>query len=154
MTHQALLSKVPVPAENIFRIKAEGKDAAAVAEDYEQTLRDFFRLEKDQFPRFDLILLGLGSDGHTASLFPGTVALEENKRLVVANHVEAMNTDRLTFTLPVLNNAACDMFLVSGIEKAERVHEILDEGKDLPARLVRPTNGTLLWMLDRAAAGK
>ncbi len=154
MTREALLSKIRVPAGNIFRIKAEGQDAAAVAQDYEQTLRTFFHLENDQLPRFDLILLGLGPDGHTASLFPGTDALSENKRLVTANWVETMKTNRITLTFPVLNNAACDMFLVSGKEKAQRVREILDEGKDFPAGMVRPVDGTLLWMMDRAAAGK
>jgi 6-phosphogluconolactonase len=154
MTYQSMLSKLPVPQDNIFRIKAEGEDAGAVAADYEQTLRTFFRLEKGCFPRFDLILLGLGPDGHTASLFPGTAALKESQRLVVANRVDAMDADRLTFTFPVLNHAACDMFLISGAEKAERVHEILDEGQNFPAAQVRPADGALLWMLDRAAAGK
>lgn len=154
MTREALLSKVPVPPQNIFRIKAEGKDPEAVAQDYERTLRTFFHLEKDQLPRFDLVLLGLGPDGHTASLFPGANALKENERLVLAYWVESMKTNRITLTFPVLNNAACDMFLVSGKEKAQRVREILDEGKDFPAGMVRPADGTLLWMMDRAAAGE
>src|SRR5579863_4016714 len=102
MANEAMLSKAP--AANVFRVPAELKDADAAASTYEQTLRTFFRLGSGDFPRFDLILLGLGPDGHTASLFPGTSALAENKKLVVANWVEKFKTYRLTFTFPVLNN--------------------------------------------------
>ena len=112
--YEALLSRVPVRQENIFRIHGEEKDAEAAAHQYEQTLKDFFHLSPGKFPRFDLILLGMGPDGHTVSLFPGTSALNENNRLVVANWVEKFQTHRITFTFPVLNTAACVMFVVSG----------------------------------------
>jgi 6-phosphogluconolactonase len=153
MAHEAMLSKAP--AANVFRIPAEMKDAGAAASAYEQTLRNFFRLGPAEFPRFDLILLGLGPDGHTASLFPGSEALKENKRLVVANWVEKFKTHRITFTYPVLNNAACVMFLASGVDKAGILREVLENPQaDLPSQKVRPANGRLVWMVDRAAAAE
>jgi 6-phosphogluconolactonase len=154
MVKTALLSTVPVPTDNIFRVRAEEIDAEIVAQEYEQVLRDFFQLNDGEFPRFDLVLLGLGPDGHTASLFPESSALHEMTRIVVANWVEKMKTHRITFTYPVLNAAACDMFLVSGLEKKEKVRRILEEHEDFPAAQVAPKNGELLWFLDRAAAGK
>ncbi|HEV2730412.1 MAG TPA: 6-phosphogluconolactonase [Terriglobales bacterium] len=154
MANEALLSKIPVPPENILRIHGE-KDAEVAARDYEETIKSFFQLRSGEFPRFDLILLGLGPDGHTASLFPGTAALGETKRLVVANWVERLKTHRITFTYPVLNHAACVMFLVSGGDKAEMVRTVLeDRNANLPSQKVQPVNGKLLWLLDRAAAGK
>ena len=126
MAYEALLSKVPVPAENVFRVPAENPDASQAAADYEQTLRKFFELSPGTFPRLDLILLGMGPDGHTASLFPGTSGLREKSRLVVANWVEKFKAYRITFTLPVLNNAAVVTFLVGGADKAETVREVLE----------------------------
>jgi len=153
MANAALLSKVPVRSENIFRVHSEEKDAAAAALQYEQSLRDFFHLPPGEFPRFDLILLGVGPDGHTASLFPGTSALNENQRLVVANWVPKFNTHRVTFTLPVLNAAACVMFLTSGADKAAILHEVLENSSaDLPSQKVRPENGKLIWLVDEPAA--
>jgi 6-phosphogluconolactonase len=144
-----------VPPENIFRIHAEEKDAAAAAQQYEQVIKDFFHLSPGQFPRFDLIYLGTGPDGHTASLFPGTAALNETQRLVVANWVPKFNTDRLTFTYPVLNAAACVTFLASGPDKAPILHDILENSAaGLPSQRVRPTNGKLIWLVDEAAASK
>lgn len=157
MTDQAMLSKVPVPAGNVFRVPAENPDAAAAAESYEQTLRKFFHVNTGEFPRFDMILLGLGPDGHTASLFPGTAGLQEKSRLVIANWVEKLKTHRLTFTLPVLNAARCVAFLVSGTDKAPALHAVLEDnvpGEQYPSKLVRPKDGTLLWLLDRAAASE
>jgi len=154
MTSEALLSKVPARRENIFRIHAEEKDAAAAALQYEQSLKDFFHVSPGQFPRFDLVLLGIGTDGHTASLFPGTAALNETQRLVVANWVPKFNTHRITFTFRVLNAAACVIFLASGPDKAAILHEILENpDADLPSQRVRPTNGALIWLVDQAAAG-
>jgi len=110
-----------------------------------------------EFPRFDLILLGMGPDGHTASLFPGTAALQEKSRLVVANVVEKLKTSRLTLTLPVLNAARSVAFLVSGIDKAPALHAVLESdspGEQYPSKLIRPTDGKLLWLIDRAAASQ
>ena len=155
MADETMLSKIPVPTANVFRMKTENPDAAAVAEDYEQTLRKFFQQEPGQVPTFDLILLGMGPDGHTASLFPGTAALQEKSRLVLANWVEKMKTYRITLTLPVLNAARCVIFLVSGTDKAAALHAVLEEdvpGEQYPAKLVRPRQGKLIWLVDRAAA--
>jgi 6-phosphogluconolactonase len=157
MAEESMLSKIPVAAGNVFRIAAENPDAAAAAEAYEQTLRKFFALAPGQFPRFDLILLGMGPDGHTASLFPGTAALEEKSRLVVANWVEKMKASRLSFTLPVLNAAACVAFLVNGTDKAPALRAVLESdapGEQYPAKLVRPSSGKLIWLIDRAAASE
>jgi 6-phosphogluconolactonase len=153
MTHEALLSKVPLRQENIFRVHAEQKDAEVAARQYEHALKDFFHLSPGEFPRFDLILLGLGPDGHTASLFPGTSALKESQRLVVANWVEKFQTHRITFTFPVLNGAACVIFLASGPDKAPILHEVLENhSANLPSQEVRPTNGRLVWLVDAPAA--
>jgi len=155
MAEETMLSKIPVAAGNVFRVPAENPDAAAAAEAYEQTLRKFFQLEPGQLPRFDLILLGMGPDGHTASLFPGTAALREKSRLIVANWVDKLNTSRLTFTLPVLNAARCVAFLVSGTDKADALKAVLEgdaPGEQYPSKLVRPTDGKLIWLVDRAAA--
>jgi len=155
MVNEALLSKVPVPAGNVYRVPAENPDAAAVAAAYEENLRRFFQLRPDEFPRFDLILLGLGTDGHTASLFPDSAGLKEQSRLVLANWVEKFKTHRITFTFPVLNHAANVMFLACGSDKADMVRQIL-EGENtppFPAQQVQP-DGKLLWMLDEAASAK
>jgi 6-phosphogluconolactonase len=139
MANETLLSKVPVPPGNIF------------------ALRKFFALPPGEFPHFDLILLGMGPDGHTASLFPGTAALQEKSRLVVANWVEKLNTSRITFTLPVLNAARRVAFLVSGADKAGVLHEVLEgdaPGEKYPSKLVRPDKGKLIWFVDRAAASQ
>ena len=157
MANEAMLSKVPVPAGNVFRIPAENPDAAAAAASYEQTLRKFFALEAGQVPRFDLILLGMGPDGHTASLFPATAALRETSRLVVANWVEKLKTSRITLTLPVLNAAHCVAFLVSGTDKAAALHVVLETdapGEQYPSKLVQPSDGKLIWFVDRAAASE
>jgi 6-phosphogluconolactonase len=157
MANESLLSKAPIPPANVFRVLAENPDAAAAAEAYDKTLRKFFEVADGEVPRFDLILLGMGPDGHTASLFPETAALQEKSRLVVANWVEKFHTHRITFTLPVLNAARCDAFLVSGIDKAGVLREILEgdaPGEKYPSKLVRPTDGKLIWFVDRAAASE
>lgn len=157
MADESLLSKVSVPPGNVFRIAAENPDAAAAASAYEKTLQKFFALQPGQFPVFDLILLGMGPDGHTASLFPGTAGLQEKSRLVIANWVEKFKTSRITLTLPVLNAARCVTFLVSGTDKAPALHAVLDSdapGEQYPSKLVRPTDGKLIWLVDRAAASE
>lgn len=151
MAYEALLSRVPVPPANIHRIETERGPAEAAAA-YEATLREFFALTLGASPRFDLILLGIGEEGHTASLFPGSAALEEHERLVVAVYVEKLKTDRVTFTLPVLNSAAEVAFLVSGKSKAAAVKQTLRGGADLPAARVAPLDGRLWWFLDKEAA--
>ena len=157
MARESLLSKVPVPPENVFRVPAENPDAGQAAEAYEQTLRKFFGPPPGQFPRFDMVLLGMGPDGHTASLFPGIPALREKTRWVVSDWIEKFKTHRITLTLPVLNNAAVVMFLVSGRDKANMLKEVLQgkqPGEVFPSKLIKPSNGELIWMVDRAAAAQ
>ena len=154
MVNEALLTRISIPTENVLRVKAENPDAAAAALEYENDLRRFFALRPGEFPRFDLILLGMGPDGHTASLFPGSEGLGEQSRLVIANWVEKFNTYRITFTFPVLNHAAEVMFLASGPDKAAMVQQVL-EGRNTPpypSQEVQPIDGTLLWILDEPAA--
>jgi 6-phosphogluconolactonase len=154
MANETLLSKLPIPAEHIFPVPTEMPDAGEAARGYEQTLQNFFR-PTAPFPRFDLILLGMGPDGHTASLFPGTTALNEKKHWVVANWVEKFSTFRITFTYPVLNNAANVMILVSGADKAAMVGRALQyPAANLPCQGVKPVDGELIWFLDQAAAAK
>ena len=155
MAEEAMLSKIPVAAGNVFRIPAENPDASAAADAYEQTLRKFFQLGPGEVPIFDLILLGMGPDGHTASLFPGSAGLQEKTRLVIANWVDKLKTSRLTLTLPVLNAARCVAFLVSGTDKAAVLKTVLEEdapAEQYPSKLIRPNNGKLIWLVDRAAA--
>src|SRR5947208_16253562 len=114
MANETLLSKLAIPQDHIFRMPAELSDAGEAARQYEQTLRDFFRPTPGSFPKFDFVLLGMGTDGHTASLFPGTTALEEKQHFVVANWVEKMKTLRITFSYAVLKNGASGMFLLGG----------------------------------------
>jgi 6-phosphogluconolactonase len=153
MVNEALLEKISIPAGNVFRVQAENPDASAAAAEYETRMRDFFNIKPGQFPVFDLILLGLGSDGHTASLFPGSAGLNDQTHLVIANWVEKFRTNRISFTYPVLNHAHEVMFLVSGAGKSAIVHEILEGNRQppYPAQLVQP-EGQLYWMLDAAAA--
>jgi 6-phosphogluconolactonase len=154
MASEALLAHVPVPAANVHRIHAELEPARA-AEDYEADLRRFFALSLHGLPRFDLILLGLGADGHTASLFAGSPALRETRRLVTAHPASQSRAARLTLTLPVLNAAAEVLFVVSGADKAPVVRAVLHgpaRRPALPAQRVRPDKGRLLWLLDEAAA--
>ena len=149
MAHEALLSRVPVSTNNVHRIRGENPNAADAASEYEQTL---IQVTNQPLPSLDLILLGLGTDGHTASIFPGSEVLHETKRLVAAPWVEKFKTHRITMTLPLINNAAAILFVVSGAEKAEIVKEILEGEEKYPAQAVKPTQGELIWMLDKDAA--
>ena len=157
MAREAMLDAVPVPPGNIHRVRAEEPDAQRAAAEYEATLRSFFDLSPADlspgaWPRFDLILLGLGKDGHTASLFPGGAAVHERERLVVAPWVEAQRTWRITLTPPVLNHARRALFLVSGEEKAEALHAVI-EGERQPDRYpAQVVEENCSWMVDRAAA--
>jgi len=155
MARETLFAKVPVPTANIWRIPAEDPDADHAAARYEAMLREFFGLAAGELPSFDFVLLGMGPDGHTASLFPHTKALQEKQRLVVANWVEKFSTYRITFTAPVLNAARVVEFLVAGPDKAPALHEVLEgseSGELYPSKLIHPTNGSLVWMIDQAAA--
>ena len=155
MAREAMLAKVPVPETNIHRIPSENPDANAAALAYEQTLRQVFATATGEFPRFDLVLLGMGTDGHTASLFPGTKALAETQRLVVANWVEKLNTWRITLTASSINHAAQVLFLVNGPDKAAPLHAVLQGARQpelYPSQLIQPVNGRCQWWLDHTAA--
>ena len=154
MVRESLLTKIKIPPENVHRMAGE-KEPKTAAVEYEEQMMKFFRLSEGTLPRFDLILLGLGEDGHTASLFPGSDALNETKQLVAANFVEKFNAHRLTLTLPVLNHGADVVFLVAGQSKAAVVKEILGKKTDspvLPAARVMPLDGHLTWLITRDAA--
>jgi 6-phosphogluconolactonase len=153
MANEALLSKVSIPPGNVHRIAAE-LDAEAAAADYDTQLHSFFQTPSGEWPRFDLIMLGLGPEGHTASLFPGSAALNENSRWVVANWVEKVNAYRITFTFPLINHAAETLFLAAGEEKAEVLKGVLQPkpADDYPAERIKPVNGRLLWIVDKSAA--
>jgi 6-phosphogluconolactonase len=155
MANETLLARVPIPTRNVHRIEGLG-DAAANASDYESELRGLFG-DDDEWPRLDLVLLGMGDDGHTASLFPGTAALDETRLWVAANWVEKLGAWRVTLTAPAINAARHVLFLAGGAGKAERLREVLRGERDparLPSQLIRPHDGTLEWFVDRAAASK
>jgi 6-phosphogluconolactonase len=156
MATQTMLSKVPIKPEQVFRIKGEYKDTEKAAQEYEQVLRTSFKIAEGQFPRFDLVFLGIGNEGHTASLFPGTKALHETKRLVVRNWVGKLYTNRITLTAPAINNAARVIFMITGADKALALKGILEgpyEPEQLPAQLIQPPNGKLVWLVDTVAGG-
>jgi 6-phosphogluconolactonase len=153
MARETLLSQVPVPTSQVLRIRGEAPDPETAAVEYAKTLAEAFGTRRGELPRFDLVLLGLGVDGHTASLFPGSPVLGEVFRQVAAVHVGAATIpQRLTLTLPVLNAAARVLFLVTGAEKAKIVKAVLVERALLPAAMVSPEGGELVWLVDRAAA--
>jgi 6-phosphogluconolactonase len=154
MAVEAMLSNVPVPPANVHRMRGEVPDAELAASEYAEKIREC--VDGEPLPRFDLVHLGIGTDGHTASLFPGSAALHEQRRLCVGNWVAKLNAHRITLTLPVLNAAHTVAFIASGVEKASIIQRVLRDGAEttpLPAQLVRPADGELWWMLDRAAAG-
>ncbi len=154
MAYEALIKKIDIPKTNIHRMPAEAKDPRQGAMAYEQTLAKHFKTSNTP-PSLDLILLGLGNDGHTASLFPETPALKETKQWVVANPIPQLKTTRLTLTLPVINQGKHLIFLVSGRDKAKTIKEIFqktDKPERLPAQMVHPTSGELTWMLDEDAS--
>ena len=157
MARETLISKVSIPDERVHRIRCELEPDPA-ASDYELQLTQVFGDgSPDQPPQFDLILLGIGSDGHTASLFPGTSALSVRDRLVVANPVPQQQTTRITLTVPVLQAAHNVLFLVAGEDKASAVHEAIEGGWNptkTPSQFLREASGTVIWMLDTAAASQ
>ena len=158
MARETFLSKVPIPGDNVYRMRGEI--------DPNEAAREYGQMLKEKFPSpssgqvgdggLDLVLLGMGDDGHTASLFPGTTALNEMKHRCVANHVEKLNTWRITLTAPFINRSHNVMILVSGESKTKRLAEVLEGPRDpdrLPIQLIQPTEGNLIWLLDSAAAG-
>jgi 6-phosphogluconolactonase len=154
MTREAMLDHVPLASEQIHRIQGELEPEAAAAH-YESELRNSFRLEGAELPRFDIIQLGMGSNGHTASLFPQTKALLEFNRLAVANHVDAKEAWRVTLTSPVINRASHVFFLIADGDKAGVLKEVFTGPRDperLPSQLIKPAGGILTLLLDRAAA--
>ncbi len=152
-----LLSKVDVDTTYVFPIPTEGISPDDSATQYEGTLRRQFRAGEGEVPHFDLIFLGMGDDGHTASIFPHTAPINETKRLVVAHYVDKLATDRVTLTPPVLWKAAEVIFLVSGDAKAPALKEVLEgeyNPEEYPSQLLRKAKGTVTWLLDRAAAAQ
>ena len=152
---ETLLTRVDIPLENIHPIRTRGLKPEKAAENYEEELRAFFHTKPNEAPHFDLILLGLGQDGHTASLFPGSPALHEKSRLTTAVTHPGTGQTRISMTLAVINSADHIFFLVSGREKAEVLYRTLnDQGKnpDLPAQRVKPQRGMLSWFADNGAS--
>jgi len=152
MAYEALLSRVPIPRENIFRIPAEDEDHKRAAANYSENLRTFFAAER---PGLDLIFLGMGPDGHTASLFPGTTALCANDRIAVANYVDKLQSWRITLTADTINRARNIIFLVAGADKAPALKEVIEGPRNpeqFPSQLIEASHGALLWMVDEAAA--
>jgi 6-phosphogluconolactonase len=153
MAEETLLSQVPIPAANVHRMRGELPPEEAAA-DYERQLKAFFG---DEPPRLDLILLGMGDNGHTASLFPGLSAVHEEQRWVVAEHVSEVDMWRLTVTPVILNLGRQVLFLVAGAAKASMLQQVLEgpyAPDERPAQIVRPTPGEVTWLVDAAAAEK
>jgi 6-phosphogluconolactonase len=156
MTNKALLSKVPLAPERIHRMEGE-LDPAVAAARYESTIRNSFRLEGAETPTFDLVLLGMGDDGHTASLFPQTEAINDLTDIVTANHVPQKDTWRITLTWPVINQGREVAFLIEGAAKAQVLHDVLlgpYQPETYPSQIIRPASGRLTFLLDSAAASK
>lgn len=154
MVYEKLISKLPIPTENIHRIVGE-VDPRDSARAYEEDLRHYF--EGKRWPRFDLVLLGMGDDGHTASLFPGTEALKDETAWVTSNWIEKLKMPRITLTAPALNHAAHILFLVTGRDKSARLREVLEgpfDPRRLPAQLIQANEGIVEWLLDQEAANK
>jgi 6-phosphogluconolactonase len=157
MVRESLLDHVPVSEGNVYRIHTEWEDADRAAADYEKTLRNVFGTGSRGLPRFDLVLFGMGPDGHTASLFPHTSVLHETERLAAAVWVEKFNTWRVTLTVPVLNNASTALVLVAGLDKAETLREVIEGPPDpdrLPIQRIALPDGHLRWLVDTMAASR
>jgi 6-phosphogluconolactonase len=154
MASETMITKAPLKPEQVHRMKGEYPDAERAAKEYEQDLRTHFHLKDADLPRLDLVLAGMGDEGHTLSLFPGTKALHAEGRAVVRNWVGKLYTERITMTAPAANNAEMILFMVAGREKTLALKAVLEgpfEPEQLPAQLLKPTNGKLLWLVDEAA---
>jgi 6-phosphogluconolactonase len=156
MAQTTLFQPLNIRSDHVYRMKGEDDDPAAAAQVYEETIRHLTQCPGPDIPRLHVILLGLGEDGHTASLFPGTTALQERSRLVTVGHAPTGIRSRLTMTLGVLNHAAVVLFLVTGPGKADMVRRVLgprsEADRSLPAARVSPDSGRLVWMMDQPAA--
>lgn len=167
MADETLLSKVPIPRKHIFRIPAEDEDHERAAANYSETIRRFFnplataepavataRGTEPEWPSFDLVFLGMGADGHTASLFPGTTALRIDDRIAVDNYVEKFQSWRITLTASAINRARNIIFLVAGADKAPALKEVIEGPRNpeqYPSQLIEASHGSLLWMVDEAS---
>lgn len=154
MTREAMLNSVPLKSEQVFRIEGELSPEEAAAH-YESTIRNQFKLEGAEVPRFDVLALGMGDDGHTASIFPHTAAIHELGRIAYANQVPQKDTWRVTLTWPVIIESGDVFFLIGGKDKADPLHRVLQGPYDpetLPSQLIQPKNGKLLFLLDKDAA--
>jgi 6-phosphogluconolactonase len=154
MASEAMISKSPLKPEQVTRIKGENPDAGQAALQYEKALREYFKLKDGEYPNFDLVLAGMGNEGHTLSLFPGTKALHADGRIAVRNWVGKLFTDRITLTAPAASNSAEILFMVTGTDKAPALKSVLEgpfEPDQLPAQSLQPKNGKLLWLVDAAA---
>jgi len=154
MVNETMIRKIPIPMANVHRIPSERlPQEAALA--YQAEIRKLFQLREKELPRFTLVLLGLGEDGHTASLFPNTSALQERAKLVTEVFVESLKASRITLTLPVINNAQNIIFLITGKPKAGILSNVIDaDVPQYPANMISPASGSLTWMVDRDAASQ
>lgn len=156
MVNENLFKPLGIAPENIMRWQTEIINATEVAENYGKTIARFFKLSPGEFPRFDFILLGMGDDGHTASLFPNTDALKEKSKIAVSNYVEKFDSERLTFTYPTINSALNIFFIVAGEEKAAALKEVFEGNSNptkFPSQRVTQQKGSCLWLVDVNAAG-
>lgn len=156
MVSENFVSKTPIRPEQVFRMKTELQDTERAALEYEQTLKTQFALKPGELPRFDLMMLGMGNEGHTLSLFPATTALRDNGRLVVRTWVGKLYTERITCTAPVANNSAAVLFMIAGADKAPALKAVLEgpyEPDQLPTQYIKPANGKLIFLVDSAAGG-
>lgn len=156
MAHETLFSRAPISKERIHRIPGEVSPATKAAKDYETVLRAHFKSPAHGFPQFDLILLGIGTDGHAASLFPATDILDETKKWVAATYVDKLSTWRISLTYPVINQARKIIVLVTGDGKSDIVHTLFNDpasAKLLPVMRIVP-KGEMLWFLDNSAAAR
>lgn len=154
MATEAMISKVRLSKEQVVRIRGEYPNAEQAALEYEQALQSYFKLQAGEYPRFDLLLAGMGNEGHTLSLFPGTKALHADRRIAVRNWVGKLYADRITLTVAAACNSARVLFMVTGADKALALKGVLEgpyEPEQLPAQLLQAKNGKLLWLVDTAA---
>jgi 6-phosphogluconolactonase len=157
LANDYLFQPLGIHTSRVFPMPTEGLEPQQAAEQYEATIRREFALASREMPRFDLVFLGMGDDGHTASLFPHTAALREYGKLVAANHVDTLDTWRITLTAPVLNAAGHVLFMVAGESKAPALKQVLEgdyDPKEYPSQLLREASGHVTWLVDRAAAAQ